>query len=52
MNNDWLQGIVTFIRKNKDPLYIDNYRPITLPNMIYKYGRAYSETDKHHYWTY
>ena len=34
MSNNWLQGIVTFIYKNKDPLSLGNYRQITLLNMI------------------
>ena len=36
MKNEWLQCIVTFIRKNKDPLNLENYRTIALLDMIYK----------------
>ena len=33
MNNEWLPGIVTLLRKNKDPPNIDNYRPTALLNI-------------------
>ena len=36
MNDEWLRGMVTFIRKNKDILNLDNYKPIALLNAIYK----------------
>ena len=44
MHNDWIQGGVTFMRKNKDPLKLGNYRPITLLRYT-KYGPSYSATD-------
>ena len=36
MNNEWLHGIATFLRRNKGPLNLDNYRPIAQHSMIYK----------------
>ena len=33
---NWLQGIITFIFENKDKYDINNYRPITITNIIYK----------------
>ena len=36
MNNEWIQCIVAFIRKNKDPINLDDYRPVALLNAIYK----------------
>ena len=46
MNNEWLQGIATSIRENKDPLNRDNYRPVALLKMIYKI-RAIVVGDRH-----
>ena len=46
MDNEWIQGIVTFIRRNKAPRDLGNYRPIALLNATYiKYGHASSGTD-------
>ena len=36
MYNEWIRRIVTFRRKNKDPVNHDNYRHIALLNMICK----------------
>ena len=35
MNNEWIRGIVTPIRRNKGPLSLGNYRPVAPLNMIY-----------------
>ena len=35
-NAEWIHRIATFLRKNKDPLNIDNYRPISPINVIYE----------------
>ena len=40
-----LQGIITFIFKNNDKRDINNYRPITITNIIYKI-RAATITDR------
>ena len=36
MPKEWLKGVMTFIHKNKAIDNLDNYRPITLINIIYK----------------
>ena len=36
MRNEWLKGIMTFIRKKHAVGNLDNYRPITLIIIIYK----------------
>ena len=36
MSKPWLEGLVAFTAKNKDPEKIQNYRPAKLVEIIYK----------------
>ena len=36
MNRKWVSGTMTFLYKEKDKTEIQNYRPISLINIIYK----------------
>ena len=36
MPKRWLEGVITFLRKKDATDKLDNYRPITLINIIYK----------------